>query len=410
MKNIVRTMKLGTLTIAIIAISVFYFLHYSKATPRRNLVKTKNPQLRTIAHVVHAQGSLEAHGYAKVGPLITGTVKRILVATDQKVKKGELLAILDNGKGGDTVLRQQEAVLEKAKASMQYQEAYFKRQQSLFNAGQLAKDTYEKALQDVSIIRAEVKNQQAALEKEKYLYNNTFIRSPCDGTILAVDVKEGETVSEVAAYPTVLFEIAQNLDIMFATLAIDENKIGSVALGQKVKIMVDTYPYRHWCTSIHHIANAPIQQQKTQNAPQTVRYEAHCSVSNPDGALKPGMTIHANIIAAKKKNVLSLPGFVFQVNMSLLKKVVKLAGYSFKPLDKIKRHDLHAKKPTKTIPQTVWILDDNTIIERIVYTGITNNAYFEIVSGLQPNDAVVFDIGSYDEMKKWYAQWAGKGL
>jgi len=402
-------MKLGTLTIAITAISIFYFLHHSNSAPHHNLIKTKNPQLRTIAHIVHAQGSLEAHGYAKVGPLITGTVKRILVKTDQNVKKGELLAILDNGKGGDTSLRQQEAILEKAKATMQYQESYFKRQQTLFNAGQLAKDAYEKALQDITIIRAEVKNQQAAYEKEKYIYDSTFIRSPCDGTILTVNVKEGETVSE-AAPPSVLFEIAQDLGTMSATVTIDENKIGSVSIGQKVKVMVDTYPYRHWCTTIEHIANAPIQQQKNQTSTQSARYEAYCSIPNSDGALKPGMTIHANIIAAKKKNVLSLPGFVFQINTSLLKKVIKLAGYTIKPLDKTKRRELHAKKPDKTIPQTIWVLHNTTITETVVYTGVTNNAYFEIVSGLQPNDSVVFDIGSYDEMKKWYSQWAGKGL
>ena len=58
----------------------------------------------------------------------------------------------------------------------------------------------------------------------------------------------------------------------------------------------------------------------------------------------------------------------------------------------------------------VWVVKDKAFVETVITTGLTDNSYFQIVSGLSENDQVVNDIDQTDEMKKLYKMMVGGGL
>ena len=278
--------------------------------------KTQKPERRDIFNTVQAEGVLEAQGTSKIGPLVDGTIKKILVTENQDVKKGQILALIDNGFGGnegDSQVVQKKAILEQAKVTEHYSHANYKRQEALYKAGQMAKDAFEKIEKDYLYNKADLDNKQSAYEQELYLFEQTKVKAPHDGTILAIPVKEGELVSRSSSTSPVLFKIAKDLSTMKVSLNVDEGKVGDVKIGQGVNLTVDTYPYRVWKGVIETIGKDPVEATSLDaTQKQSVFYKTELMIKDPERLLRPGMTVHAKIKAGMAEKVLSLPGFVFQ--------------------------------------------------------------------------------------------------
>ena len=367
--------------------------------------KTQKPEKRDIYKIVHAEGSLEAQGTSRIGSLISAKVKKIYVDEGDKVVKGALLADLINDRGGDTGVRQTAAQLKKAQSTLATVHANYKREKALFKAGQLSREAFEKAKEGYVNAQADVASAQACYDKELFLFEQTQVHAPHDGTVIGVAIKEGQTFSPSAASET-LFEIAQDLSRMKVTLYIDENKMGDVKVGMETKISVDAYPYKKpWKGKIESLGLSRAAQQSNQSQ-SAVCYEAKILIDNADGLLRPGMTVHAKITIAKAKQVLTVPGFVFQLNSKVLESAAKMMRYDFKPLDHAKKKELvkeQAQHPVKML----WIKDGKALVEKSVTIGVTDNAYFQVLSGLQESDDIVTDdMTASDEIKRLAKQTA----
>lgn len=376
--------------------------------PSKKIFRSQKPERRAIYRLVNAEGRLEALGTSKVGPLINATVKEILVKEDQLVKEGQLLALLENDKGGDTDVRQQKALLDKAILLRNYLKENFKREESLYQSGQLARDAFQKIQQTYQDAEEEVKRAQASYDKELYIFKQTEIRAPHDGIILDIPVTEGETVSPVVSPPSVLFQIAQDLSTMKVTLHIDENRVGDIKIGQRATISVDTFPYRVWKGEIERIGNFALMVDHGSHK-QFIAYKAVVVIKDGELKLRPGMSAHAKIKVGKAKNVLAVPGYVFQLNATVLNNVAQLTGFSCKPIDPVKKKELFKQKgdcPCKSL----WVVKGKEFIEKVVTIGIDDQAYFEICSGLDEHDEVIHDVEQTDEMKALYKKFMGGGL
>ncbi len=365
--------------------------------------KTQKVEKRDIRKIVLAEGSIEANESSKLGPLITAKVKKIHVKEGQKITKGQLLADLENDKGGDTDVRLTRAQLEQAQATRDYVVARHERNKLLYEAGELAQDAYDKSCETNITAQAEVSIKQAVHDKEIYLFDQTRVSAPHDGIIAAIGIEEGVTVSPGESPPKVLFAIVQDLHVMKATLYIDESKIGDVVAGMTTEISVDTYPYKQpWTGPIR-----TISMSKALGQGDSVRYKAEVLVNNAEGLLRPGMTVHAKTLIAKANQVLAVPGFVFQLNGKVLEAVAKKMNYSCTPVSPAQKKEfakLQGKHPVKTL----WIAEEKAFVEKAVEIGITDNAYFQILSGIKETDEIIADdMASSDEMKKIAKHVAG---
>ena len=202
---------------------------------------------------------------------------------------------------------------------------------------------------------------------------------------------------------------------MKATLRIDENKIGDVNVGMIAEISVDTYPYKQpWKGPIDVIgmnkmgaAVGAVASQAQQMQGEAVVYKAEVLIDNAEGLLRPGMTVHAKVLVAEAKQVLAVPGFIFQLNSKVLKNIAQIRGYAFKQIKPEKKKKI-LEKIGKNPRRVVWIFKDNMICEKIVEIGITDNAYFEIVSEVKEDtDIIVDDMTASDELKRIAKQIAG---
>jgi HlyD family secretion protein len=388
----------------------FTYKTFFKA-PSQIFFKTQKLEKHNIYKIVDAEGSLEAQGTLKIGSLISAKVKKIYVKAGDKVIKDQLLAELENDKGGDADVRYAKAQLKKAKSDLEYQTAYYKRESELFHSGQISKESFEKTTADYFSAQSEVERTQANYDKELFLFEQAQVHAPIDGTIVSIPTKVGQAFSPFTSPPQVLFEIARDLSTMKATLYIDENKMGDVRIGMQAKISVDAYPYKKpWKAKITLLGTGKAvlpTTQAQQGQTQSVVYEAEVLIDNTENLLRPDMTVHAKITIEKAKQALAVPGFVFQLNSKVLEEVAKKLHYDFKPIDPAKKKELIKEQGLHPV-KTLWVVDGKAFVEKAVAIGVTDNAFYQILSGLtETDDIIADDMTASDEVKKLAKQFVG---
>ena len=147
---------------------------------------------------------------------------------------------------------------------------------------------------------AAVRLAAASVQQDQLNLAHTVITSPVNGTVIARAVSVGQTVAASFSTPT-LFTIAQNLKKMEVDINVGEPDIGNVRAGDPVAFSVLAYPSRTFHGTV---AQVRINPQTLNNV---VTYDVVVDVSNPDGALLPGMTANATIDVADAKNALVVP-------------------------------------------------------------------------------------------------------
>src|SRR5262249_52376368 len=136
--------------------------------------------------------------------------------------------------------------------------------QAQLNASQAQLDS-TKAQQDViraqlTTSQSQVKQSEANLTQAEFDLQNTQIRAPVDGTVIARNMDVGQTVAASFSAPTI-FQIAQDLTKMQVDTNIDESDIARVQLGQQATFNVDAYPGQTFRGEVYQIRRAPINVQ-----------------------------------------------------------------------------------------------------------------------------------------------------
>ncbi len=390
--------KFITLLLIIIIIVFLTNFFYKKYFKKEVILPYKTVKLdqRNIQQTIDSTGTLEIKDTLKIGSLIQGTVKKIFVKENDKVSKGQLLALIDNGKDDSDVLRAK-GDLQNIEAQLIYQEKYFARQQELFKANQISQDFFEQVIKDLDQLKANKLSAQATLKKYEIEYNNTKITAPEDGIVISVGITEGEAVT-VDLDATVLFKIAKDLTKMEAELYIDESEIGLVAKNQEVKFNVSTYPDKTFKGIITDVSFSPVR------VGGVLAYKAYLSVENKDMLLRPGMTVNAEIRIAKVKNCLAINSQAFQISHKLIEAIAKTSKYKIEKADKNLIKTLDAKCTKTDCVKSVWVVKDKAFIETPTIIGITDNIYYEIKSGLTEADKIIIDVEETDEMSKLYSK------
>lgn len=377
----------------------FLYKKYSKK--EQKLFRTKKPERRDIKQIIHATGDLEVKGNIKIGSLVSGVVEKIFVDENEFVKKDQQLALIDNGKD-DSLVIEARGRLQTAQAERDYFSAFFKRQQSLYESGQLSRDSFEKATRDYHKSLGTVESATGMLKFREIEFGNLHIVAPRDGVIVGVGITLGERVmTDLDA--TVLFTMGEDITKMEANLEVDESDIGQIKKNQSVKFSVDTFMDRVFRGTISRISYSPTVKKGNKF------YKARVDVENDEHLLRPGMTINADIKVAKSKDALAVTHQVFQVDADILKMIAEKITYEFHPILKEKKKRLkHDGSQFQT--KYIWIVKDKAFVEKAVKVDITDDIYFEVKSGLDVDDEMVIDIEESDDMEKVYKKWFSGAL
>ncbi|MYM33844.1 efflux RND transporter periplasmic adaptor subunit [Duganella sp. FT94W] len=305
------TKKKIALAIGLLVIGGATAAYYSKSkTP---VVET--PRFRTaavdtgnITQTVTATGTINPVALINIGSQVSGTVSELKADFNDRVTKGQVLLKLD-----PTIfnaqIRQADAQLSSAKASLRLAQATYQRNQSLLAQNYLSPLALDQAKREVDVAQANIQLSQAQLARAQADFDNSVIRSPIDGVIIKRTVDLGQTVAASFTTPQ-LFQIARDLTKMQIDTSVSEADVGSLKEGQEARFVVDAYPDKEF--------NARMRQFRlAANVVQNVvTYNVVLDVDNKDELLKPGMTAQVRLLVGNRQNVLRVPTAALRFRLS----------------------------------------------------------------------------------------------
>jgi len=334
-----------------------------------------------VARSVVATGKIQPLAKVEIKSKASGIVKRLLVDYGDHVREGQVLAELDREQLEASV-REGRANLLSAQASWErnrveaegpdlpFLKSALERARKLYADGLIAPSLLEDADKEfqmgvnkqtaaksqAAMARAEVEKARASLERAETDLRYATITSPMDGLVLSRDVEVGDAVSSILILGSQATRVMSLGDVseVYVLGKVDEADIGRVFLGQRARIVVESFKDKAFVGKVTKISPLGVEKDNVTT------FEVRVSIQNPGGVLKTNMTANAEVILEEKKGVLLVPE-------------------SCVVYDKERKPSLEVPDPRA----------EGGKRKLAVTLGISNGVKTEVVSGLKAGDKVV---------------------
>ena len=392
---------------------------------------------RTIIQTVSANGKIQPEKDIKISPYISGEVVELLAKEGNEVKAGDLLAKIDpeiyisaydqvaaslntqkaNEANARARLAQVTAQYENAKLTFDRQDKLFKQNvisqaeyDQAKSAYQVAKAQVDAANQDIKASEYMVKSSEAAQKRAKDDLNRTAIYAPNDGTVSKLSVEKGERVTGASQFSsgTEIMRIA-NLNEMEAQVEVNENDIVRVSMGDTALIEVDAYLNRKFKGIVTEIATSAnttgvsVDQVTNFNVKIHILKDSYKDMLNPQipnfSPFRPGMSATVEIQTETAKDVLTVPiqAVTTRVEQDTLDKInAKNKTPKSEGDDEVEK--ITTAKKSDKVQECVFIYDKDIAKKQDVKTGIQDNTYIQILSGLKEGQEII--TGPYSAVSK----------
>ncbi len=397
-------------------------------------VETAEVEIRTVTQVVTASGKVQPEMEVQISPDVSGEIIELPVKEGDVVERGVLLARIKPD-FYRTQVEQAEAGVLQAKASMAQRradlmraESELRRRQDLFEKNAISKSELEQAETQYEVAKAAfegseyaVQSSEARLREAQEQVRKTAIYAPMAGTVSKLDVELGERVvgtSQMAG--TEMMRVAR-LDQMEVEVEVNENEIVNVALGDSAAIEVDAYPEQIFRGIVTEIANsartsgAGTQEQVTEFPVKIRILDAHNTdtartggqvfadtelpaLSNGFAKFRPGMSGTVDIFTDTVSDVSAVPIQAVTVrDFAKVKPDDSDDGADGEGAESVSDDDDGSAEasgaPREDLRRVVFIVEDGRAQMRAVETGISDDTYIEVRSGLVGGETVI--IGPY---------------
>jgi HlyD family secretion protein len=408
-------------------------------------VQTGKAQKQDLATIVSASGEIKPKTYVNIGANAFGKITHLYVKEGDHVKKGQLLAQLENVQSSADVnaneaslqaaqtdamaaeagLKTAEADLIRAQADYDRNKLDWQRAQSLYKDGLISKSDFDSrknawATADAGLTQATARVAQAKAQKESAnrhvtqanatlthytdLLHKTTYPAPFDGVITNLPVREGETVviGIQNAQGSTLMTIA-DMSVITAEVKVDETDIVNVRLGQPAEVTIDAIPKKTFHGNVTEIGNNAIVRssglstsQQTSASEEAKDFKVVVTLSDAPADLRPGLSTTAKVTTATRSNALSIP----------------IQALTLRTKDQIEAQNnppgsVHAAEPAaKEVAskskkddevQGVFVIRNKKAMFIPVTTGITGTTDIEVLNGLKEGDEVI--TGSYKVLR-----------
>lgn len=289
-------------------------------------------------------GTLEVLADPKVGAEVPGRVTQVLARTGQRVKQGELLAIIDPG---DTTLqnRADEADARRVEALATQQDKLLERQQALVARGFLSKNAGDDIAAQRTALNEQLAAARARAASSRRSMDKTRVIAPIDGAIEVQIVAPGDYVK--VGDP--LFQLVAPKKLR-AHLPFPESAATRIKPGQTVRLISPLAPGKVFESRIHDIRPGVTEGSRT--------LDVLVNIDNSEGLLRGGGTVNATISIAAKAQALTVP------EQSV---VLRPAG------------------------KVVYVIDEGKAVQRVIKAGAKRSGRIEILDGLKGNETVALD-------------------
>ena len=289
-----------------------------------------------IADMVEASGPINPVNTTQVGALVSGEILKIYVDYNSEVKKGDLMAVIDQTQilaqlaEARASLSSAKEGLESAEVSYRLAKKNYERYQSLFDKNYVSKVnleehelSYANAKSALNAAQANVIRAQSNVDTAEKNLSNTKIVSPIDGVVLTRKVSEGQTITAGFSTPE-LFVVAQDLTKMQIEAKVSEADIVKIQAGQKAEFTLDGYIGEKFNGTVRQVRTNYVDN--SSSASNSTSYTVIVDVNNEDLRLKPGMTATMTIFTQHKEDVLLVPNEALRFSPSTNKQTYANTG------------------------------------------------------------------------------------
>ena len=451
--------KWKTIIIILVVLTLGIGVYASTVYSKRGVVAVQTGKVvrQDLTSLVTASGEVKPKNYINIGANALGILTEILVKEGDRVRKGQLVARVENVqpeaqvnsqkaavssaeadsnaseaglKVADENLRTQQAMIDHAQADLVHAKSDFDRAQQLFKDQLLAKQDFEakKATYDAAaaaLLEQQTRLDQARSQREQNaaqlastqrrvaqakavlaqvtdMLNKFDSYSPIDGVVTNLPVRVGETV-----VPGVQNLVGSNImtiadmSLITAEVKVDETDIVSVTLGQKADISIDAIPNKTFKGHVTEIGNTAILRstglaasQSAVSSQEAKDFKVVIAMDDPPDEIRPGLSCTAKITTATRQKTLAIPIQALTIRQKGDLEVKPKTGAGALAATK---PDPAAEKARKEEVQGVFVVAGGKAEFRKVETGITGATDIEILTGLKEGDEIV--TGSYQVIR-----------
>ena len=435
-----KKIAIGAGVAALLAVIVGVTVHQSG----KNVVtvQTAKVQRQDLTSVVSASGEIKPKTYVNIGANAYGKITHLYVKEGDHVKKGQLLAQLENVQSSadvnasqasvqaaetdaiaaDAALKTSQADLLRAQADYERNKLDWDRAQSLFKDGLISKSDFDSrknawSTADSGLVQAQSHVAQAKAQKDSAdrhvsqaranltrvadVLQKTTYAAPYDGVVTNLPVREGESVviGIQNALGSTLLTLA-DMSVITAEVKVDETDIVNVRLGQPADVTIDAIPKKIFHGTVSEIGDNAIVRstgvatsQQTTASEEAKDFKVVVTVTDPPQDLRPGLSTTAKITTAARSNVLSLPIQALSVRSKAQLEQEKSTPGSVHAAAPAPKEAALKDKDSKEDIQGVFVIRNKKAEFVPVTTGIAGTSDIEVLSGLQEGDEIV--TGSY---------------
>jgi HlyD family secretion protein len=405
-------------------------------------VQTARAERQDLSSIVSASGEIRPKTYVNIGANAFGKITHLYVKEGDWVKKGQLLAQLENVQSAadvnatqasleaaqtdavaaEAALRTALADLNRAKSDYEHAKLDWERAQGLFQAALIAKSDYDmrKAAwetADAGLAQAQARVHQAKAQKDSAdrriaqtranlthaadVLQKTTYAAPFDGMITNLPVREGETVViGIQNSPGSTLMTLADMAVITAEVKVDETDIVNVKLDQRAEVSIDAMPRSSFKAIVTEIGNNAIVRstgvstsQQTSASQEAKDFKVVVTFQNPPKDLRPGLSATAKITTGTRASALSIP---IQALTVRTQKDLQTADDKGSVQAAAPQKETSKQKEKEEI-QGVFVIRNGKAEFVPVQTGITGTTDIEVLAGLREGDEIV--TGSYKVLR-----------
>ena len=442
---------IGIVVLLVVAAGVFASVKYSQKGIVT--VQTGHAVRQDLSSIVTAAGEIKPRNYINIGANAQGELTGILVKEGDHVRKGQLLARIENiqpaadvevqratissaeadaaaseasQKSAEDNLITMQATIDRARADLEKADVDNKRYKELFDQKLVAKQDYDQrrttydsqkaalreaearmvqakaqiaqAVAQTSSSQRRIAQSKAGLVRFNDLLNKRNVIAPLDGVVTNLPVRQGEVVVpgiQNSASSTIM--TIADMSIITAEVKVDESDIVNVKLDQTADITIDALQSKVLKGHVIEIGNTAILRstgvaasQSTVSSQEAKDFKVVIALDNPPDEIRPGLSCSAKITTAQKKNIVTIPIQALTTRQKGDLEPKPKGAVEPSGVSKLTPAEQRARKEEL---QGVFLIADGKAKFTKVETGITGNTDIEVLSGVADGAEIL--IGPY---------------